>query len=294
MNGFSLFQRRAKTATIVSIMLLPEQILLAISGEPVRFLNYPIPLGETWSRTLQTLFREKKLLNVDVRVVLTANQYQQVSVERPEMPDAELVGALPWTIKDFVSEPVSQLAIDYYDSVTSPQSRPRIQVICTPKSRITEWLAALQPIAELTAVNIDELALAALFSSSEKLEVLLYQLPEKELLLLAFYKGQLCFSRALRGFIPLVQLSPAEYPTHLIDSLMLELQRSFDYLQSQLKLPEVSVLNLAIGLTDQTESLIVPLKQYLGITVQAITTRYPLPNIEFLPLLGALQEKHSA
>jgi hypothetical protein len=293
MKGFPLFRRQIKNVTTVSIMLLPDQILLAISGQPPRFITKAIPLGESWSQVLAELFREQKLQHSQVRVVLDSSQYQQLSIERPDLPEEELAGALPWAIKDFTSEPVTQLAIDYYDAAANPSARPRLQVICTPKQRIKEWVKALQPMATLESVSIDELALAALFGRESKVDVLLYQLPGHEPQLLAVYQGRLCFSRALRGFLPLVQQSADQWPDDLLDHLMLEMQRSFDYLLSQLKLPEVATIHVAAGIDDPA-ALLRPLHQHFGIPAKWLANPSVLVGLEFLPVYGALLEQTSA
>ena len=101
MKGSSLFRRRAKTVTTVSVMLLPDHLLLAIAGHSTELVRQPIPLGESWTHVLAELFRTKKLLRSTVRVVLDSSQYQQLSIERPDVPAEELAGALPWAIKDF-------------------------------------------------------------------------------------------------------------------------------------------------------------------------------------------------
>ena len=83
---------------------------------------------------------------------------------------------------------VTQLAVDYYNGLTNPQARPRLQVICSPKRRIQEWVSALESEAELEEITTDELALADLFGEQSKVDVLLYQLPEQELLMLLYIR----------------------------------------------------------------------------------------------------------
>lgn len=292
MKGISLFRRRTNANGIVSMMLLADQIYLASATKngQFEFVHRPVPIGETWRNTLTALFHEKRLLGSKVHVVLDSTQYQQLSIERPNVPAEELAGALPWAIKDFTTEPVTQLAIDYYDSVTNPQARPRLQVVCTPKNRIEELIAALQPLAELSSVVIDELALASLFANVAKVDVLLYQLAGRDLLLLAVYKGQLCFSRVLRGFMPLVQQPAAQWSDALLDSLTLEMQRSFDYLVSQLKLPEVASINVAISTAESCDELLSTLHRYFGVPTQAMHIAAKEPCMEFLPIYGALLE----
>lgn len=70
MKGFSLFRRRAKTVTTVSVMLLPDHLLLAIAGHSTDLVRQHIPLGETWPLVLAELFRAKKILHSKERVVL--------------------------------------------------------------------------------------------------------------------------------------------------------------------------------------------------------------------------------
>jgi hypothetical protein len=52
MKGSSLFRRRAKTVTTVSIMLLPDHLLLAIAGHSTELVRQHIPLGESWPQVL--------------------------------------------------------------------------------------------------------------------------------------------------------------------------------------------------------------------------------------------------
>lgn len=293
MKGFALFQRKSKATARAAVMLLPEQILLAsLTGTP-RFIRKPILKGNSWQSTLVTVLREEKLTGALIRVVLEHTQYQQFSIERQDVPEDELAGALPWAIKDFTSEPVTQLAVDYYNGLTNPQARPRLQVICSPKRRIQEWVSALESEAELEEITTDELALADLFGEQSKVDVLLYQLPEQELLMLAVYKGQLCFSRTLRGFQVLTQLPAVQWPEMLLDNLMLELQRSFDYLVSQLKLPDVAAIHVAVSMSDPVE-LLRPLKQNFSVPAKLMANAAVLHGFEFLPLFGVLQEPQPA
>lgn len=293
MKGLALFQRKSKASVHAGVMLLPEHILLAsLTGKP-RFIRQPVPAGSSWQQTLVSLLHAEKLTGAKIRVVLTHSQYQQFSIERPEMPDDELAGALPWAIKDFTSEPVTQLVVDYYDSLTNPLARPRLQVICSPKKRIQEWISALEGQAELDVVTTDELALAGLFGEQPKVEVLLYQLPEQELLMLVVYNGQLCFNRTLRGFQALTLQPAAQWPEMMLDNLMLELQRSFDYLVSQLKLPDVATVHVAVSMSDPTE-LLRPLKQSFSIPAKLMANAAVLQGMEFLPLFGVLQEPQPA
>ncbi len=98
-------------------------------------------------------------------------------------------GALPWAIKDYVSEPVLQLAMDYVDLPTPPAGRPRINVICLPKSRVQQLADAINGIATLQSIISDELALTSLYDADETVRMLLWQPKGQDLQLLVFHQG---------------------------------------------------------------------------------------------------------
>ena len=138
-----------------------------------------------------------------------------------------MAGALPWAIKDYVSESVLQLAMDYVDLPTPPAGLPRINVICVPKARVQQLADAVNGIASLDAIVSDELAMTALYEPDQTVRMLLWQPKGQDLQLLVFHQGGLCFSRQLRGFGALT--GEHEPDAMLLDSLALEIQRSLDY-----------------------------------------------------------------
>lgn len=286
-RGF--FGTKVVTKAKVGFMLTDSSLLLAIAGPNPRFVRMPLD-GQPWEFRVSQLLKEHHLAHASVTVVLEPAHYQQIPLEKPAVPDNELAGALPWSIKDFTNKPIEQLALDYYDLRTSPSSRPRIQVIAAERSLIQAWGRVLLPGCQLKTVTIDELGLTNLFNPQEgTVDVLLFQLPGRDLSLLVVYKGQLCFSRALRGFTMLVQDAPESWSADVLDNLLLELQRSFDYLLSQLKLPEVSHLYLALDMTDPAPLLRL-LKQNFTMSVQLLVNPAVVSGMDFLPLYGALQE----
>ena len=101
--------------------------------------------------------------------------------------------------------------------------------------------------------------------------MLLWQPRGRELQLLVFHRGGLCFSRQLRGFAALTgPVSQAE--DELLDALALELQRSIDYLAGHLKLPEPGQLQLAIA-SSAMGLLVRHLEQAFGFPVSAMANK---------------------
>lgn len=284
----AFFKSGNRYSSRLSAMVFADQILVIIDGNHPLYLREMIPAGQSWQQLFSAILAREKITKAEIYVVLGTGQYQQFSIESPQVPESEIPGALPWAIKDFTSEPVTELAIDYYDAFMNPSMQSRLQVICTPKKRIREWMDVLKSFGDLRSVTTDELGLVDLFGSQFRLDVLLYQLPDQDLLMLAVFEGRLCFSRVMRGFMPLVQQTPEQWPSSILDNLALELQRTFDYLSSQLKLPEVSMLHIAISTPDKG-AVIRGLKQLFSFPIQLLTSPATIQGMDFLPLWGVLK-----
>lgn len=279
----SLF-RRSLPRHQVGLLLASDRILLACVEPKPLFTSRAINGPHEWPQAMSELFGQHGLAKSKVRVALAASLYQQIQIDKPAVPDAEMLGALPWAIKDFVSEPVLQLTMDYVDLPTPPAGRPRVNVICLPKSRVQQLADAVNGVAQLDAIISDELAMTALYEADQTVRILLWQSKGQELQLLVFHQGGLCFSRQLRGFGSLT--GGQEPDPDLLDGLALEIQRSIDYLAGQLKLPEPGQMQLAIG-SPFIGTLVRHLEQAFGFPVSAMANKAILAGVEYLSAYGA-------
>ena len=279
----SLF-RRSHPSPQVGLLLANDRILLACVEPVPIFTSCAIHGPHDWSRAMGELFAQHGLAKSKVRVALAASLYQQIQIDKPAVPDAEMAGALPWAIKDFVNEPVLQLAMDYVDLPTPPAGRPRINVICVPKARVQQLADAVNGVATLEAIVSDELAMTALYEADQTVRMLLWQPRGQELQLLVFHRGGLCFSRQFRGFASLT--GTHEPDQEMLDGLALEIQRSLDYLAGHLKLPEPGQLQLAIA-SSAIGLLVRHLEQVFGFPVSAMANKAVLAGVEYLCAYGA-------
>ena len=268
----------------VGLLLANDRIMLAAVGNSPVFATRSINGPQEWAVAINELFSRHGLAKSKVRVALAASLYQQIQIDKPAVPDAEMAGALPWAVKDYVSEPVLQLAMDYVDLPTPPAGRPRINVICLPKSRVQQLADAINGIATLQSIISDELALTSLYDADETVRMLLWQPKGQDLQLLVFHQGGLCFSRQLRGFTSLT--GEHEPDSMLLDSLALEIQRSLDYLAGQLKLPELGQMQLAIA-SSFIGTLSHHMQQTFGFAVSAMANKAVLAGVEYLSAYAA-------
>lgn len=280
-----LAQRRHPNRPTVAVGLSADRVRLYQPGKPGQFVEANVSHAGEWGQALAGLLQPLQLQGARVQVVLAPGLYQVLQVEKPNVPDEELPGALPWAVKDFVSEPVLQLAMDYFELRSNPAAAPRLAVVVTPKSRVAQIAEAVNDQAQLESIVTEELALADLLGAGDGVQLLLFQPARQEPQLLVVHKGQLCFTRQLRGF---ARLTDGAADPDLLDSLALELQRSLDYLISQLKLPEAGQLWVACEGAD-LGALVRHLGQQFSMNVQALANPAVAAGLPYLALYGVLQ-----
>ena len=169
-------------------------------------------------------------------VVLPSNFSQIVQVDRPNVPDNEIVGALKWQIKDLVSFQPDNMVLDYFDLPVTNIGQDKINVVCSPLNELKTIVGVLnQEELEVASITTEEFAFSALVEQKGHASLMVCRQPGEEVVILIVKNGQLYFHRRLRGFTQLAEKSPQELDMGAIDSLSLEIQRSTDYFERQLK-----------------------------------------------------------
>ncbi len=186
--------------------------------------------------------------NGSCNIVLSIDQYQIIQVEKPKVPDAEVNGALKWQVKDLVPYAADNMVIDYFDG---PQQFSagiaKINVVCAD-------LTVLKNIVEqasgngidINVITTPEFAFAQLIPYSESAVLLVCQHAQEDLLILIVKQGRIYFQRRIRGLSQISERSEEELTMGAIDTLSLEIQRSTDYFERQLKQAPIKGIEVVI------------------------------------------------
>lgn len=228
-------------------MLRADSIELAAmtSSSPVVVERRAASVEER-SGALTEMIEQYSLAGNQCQLVLSPGMYQILQVDRPNVPDEEMVSALRWSIKDLVPIPAEQLVLDYFDSPVQTLGQIKLNVVACDKELITPFIEQFTKAdVNLVGISVEELALTCMVSE-EAAQLLLFHAPGDELLMLIVKQGQLYFSRRLRGYNSIHQMSVLELTSGPLDNLSLELQRSMDYMQRQLRQEPVSRILVAI------------------------------------------------
>ena len=283
----SLVRGKAGARKVALTLSHDSVMLVRLHPEPL-FLRETCHGQGDWARVIALLLEKAEAHGAQVRVILNAALVNQLQIEKPSVPENEMAGALPWAIKDLVSEPVTQLVCDYVDMPFNPTAKPRVTVICLMRNRMQLIAEAVNAKAQLQDVTTEEFALVELVGRSQRMELFLYRLPGQELSLMAVCEGQLCFSRQLRGFSMNGIGRGESWPTEKFDELTLQIQRSLDYLAAQLKLGDAAQLYVAVS-SPLLGSLVSHLTENFSFPVTAMANGAVVVGLEYLPPYALLQ-----
>lgn len=182
-----------------------------------------------------------------IAVVLDANHYQLIPLDKPKLPEHEIVQALPWLLKDLTPIPPDNMQLDYLDTPGNP-NQPRINIVVTAKAPLLQLCQQLvQMKMQPVLIAPQEWLSMELVETAGPTRMLLIQQPGQAMLVQVIREGQLCFSRHLRGFDQFCDTPLEQLQYGVLDNLLLEVQRSMDFIESQLKLPPVREIILLLS-----------------------------------------------
>lgn len=255
-------------------------------GKPKLVAGEYIQSDREWATVLNKVLLANELKNHRVSVVISKDFYQTFDIDKPLVEEKELLGALPFTIKDLVSSSVFDLVVDYVDRPAQTRKNTQIMVVCIEQSRVVQIRDLLsQNGLTLNSMTIEEIATCQLFDCLNKkhhdknkqkalknndANILIAQ-HEGELLLSVVKNGQLYFSSHLRGFRERLAMPLQDEENTLIEDLSLEIQRVLDFINSQLKVSAINTLYLAINCAD-LDLLSAKLSEYIAQNVKPFST----------------------
>ncbi|WDE04507.1 MSHA biogenesis protein MshI [Thalassomonas viridans] len=189
-------------------------------------------------------------LKGECHLVLSPQFYQVVQLDKPQVPPEEINAALKWQVKDLVTFPPEDMVLDYFDTPRLPNAQEKVNVVCARQSVLKEMVTLLQDKRlKLKSIITEEFAFSALLPPEEEASLLVCQQPHEEIVLLIVKQGQLYFHRRLRGFSHIAQRSELELQAGVIDALSLEIQRSSDFFERQLKQAPIKNIRLMLPMS---------------------------------------------
>ncbi len=203
------------------------------------------------STLLSRLSKEYKLYDIACNLVLYSNDYQIHQIDAPDVPKHELSSALRWQIKDLIDFHIDDAVIDKIelpDQNPVSQGKHSLLVIACRQSLLQNYVDLLHT-ANCNLVTIDIAALAARnivshATSKEDSSVGLLNLWDDRAKISIFLNHDLYINRSSSIGIQSLAFVSEDDPDSqsVLDSLTLELQRTFDYYESHSRQAAISHL----------------------------------------------------
>ena len=285
---------------VAAIYLQPEQLKLVllqssdrtlVKVETVRLADD----GKLVSACLQLAAELPK--NTPLCLVLSSDRYQLLQLDKPAVADAEMLQALPWQIRDLVNYAPDDLVLDYCDvAEQTNQNQSRIQVVASQRSFLAPICKALQQQqVSLQNIQPDEWLARNLLPVQPQAVLILSHQPGQDVNIQIVREGMLYVSRKLRGFQRIDQMSFADLSRGLLDNLLLEVQRSLDFFEGQMRQPPVKEILFLLA-TPELSAIVQYFVQNGFTQVRAMDLSARMPSISlaeqgeyWLPLAGALE-----
>lgn len=217
----------------------------------------------TLAERLGDFVDEHDLNRLPAVAIAAPGEYQVLQIDAPNVPPAEMSQAAAWRIRDLTEIPLDQAVIDTFQPPESAQrGSAQINVVVARRATMNERAdtlrsAGLRPIA----VDIPELAqrtVCTRLPESRGGHAVL-ALSDTAGLLTLYRDGELYLSRSLDSG----QATLAVADSEVVDTLLLEVQRSFDYFESALSQPPLGALYI-YPRSDASERLAFAVTENLG------------------------------
>jgi len=229
-----------------SLILQPNSVTLAvINGDSIFVKQQPCSSGD-FITAINKLVQETDVSGSDCQIVLGHGLYQIAQVEKPSIPENEFVQALLWSAKDLINIPNENIILDYFEFVSNNPNANKLNVVACDKTMIKPVIELLTGL-EMTikGISIVDIVLSQLLDDAAP-TVLVFHAPGMNVLLAIIKEGQLCFSRHIKGYDNLHQLSEPDFQAGGLNNLGLEIQRCIDFAVGQLKLDSVANVSLFV------------------------------------------------
>jgi len=256
------FTRKKALQHTLYVVVQPDAIYF--SSSDILPLPEHSPLGnQTWPYALIGALTASGVKGLRINIVLHSQLYQSYQIDKPTIPENEWSKALPFLLKDLISEKASNVLADAY----ALEGTNKAQAYVINKKLVLEVSALLESLGcELESI-VPEQEVWGRSGGELKSYLLVQRSKGSHFKLDAFVNERCIFQRTLRGVV--APITGVANTALQLDGLALELQRSIDYLSSQFKGTSLHQLKVCCDEEDQTE-LIQALGERLSVKVSAL------------------------
>ncbi|WP_434566560.1 MSHA biogenesis protein MshI [Vibrio chagasii] len=228
------------------VMLGNDAVYISSTEQESQVTSIPFVNGD-WESALKKSLNSEAFTSNSLQLIVCANYYQTYQLDKPDIPESEWSVALPFLLKDLVAERVTEITAS---AVALPTSN-KLQVYVLPK-KLLDKLVNITNLAQVELKGVAPEDEIWGYSAGELSNfILLQRSTNSHFKLGAFVEHTVCFQRTIRSVVP--PLTGVASSALQLDGLALELQRSIDYLSSQIKGTQLHQLKICCDEEDEAE-----------------------------------------
>lgn len=222
------FTRKKSKQMAVFAVVQPDAIYFSSSESLALPEHYPLA-NNTWPHALVNALLTAGAKGLSVHVVLHAQLFQSYQIDKPSIPQQEWSSALPFLLKDLITEKSSEVIADAYPL----EGGNKAQAYVINKKVVLEASSLLESMGCSLESVVPEQEVWGRNNGELKNYLLVQRSKGSHFKLEAFVNERCIFQRTLRGVVaPITGVASTALQ---LDGLALELQRSIDYLSSHFK-----------------------------------------------------------
>ncbi|WP_371193509.1 biogenesis protein MshI [Glaciecola sp. SC05] len=233
----------------VGIAFTAEQVLLCALKKTESSIEWALDASfthQSWAQGLIDYVKAHKLQGTSCYFTLTSHWYKVHQIEKPDVADDELKEALKWPLQEAVGSS-TELVYDYADMPVQVSGQNKAMVVAIPRKEVEKLTRTIyEADLVLESITVEELATIELLEASNDAVITLVQEHGEDVVLSIVKNKELYFSRRLKGFESIGSFTEAELDMGITDSLTVQIQRSMDFFESQLR--QASVKRILVKL----------------------------------------------
>jgi MSHA biogenesis protein MshI len=245
---------------------------------------------KTHQQLLAELIKKHSIPKGKVIFVLNADQRTIHKLARPVVEGSELKQSVSYLLKDRLVHGIENSVVDIIDYPEGCQLDDQLMVVECSRKLIKNAVDVITELGfELHAIDISALLLGEILQSYPGIDKgLALVLDHEDGATLMVYRGEsLYLIRKLSGITDFIACLPSESNMMMTDMLLLEIQRTLDYYDAQMRQPPLAGILLSPSFAD-----ISPLAEYLDKNLAIKVECLDINNLLDLPepLSPAMQQ----
>ncbi|OGA23759.1 MAG: hypothetical protein A3H34_08620 [Betaproteobacteria bacterium RIFCSPLOWO2_02_FULL_67_19] len=213
--------------------------------------SYPIEEGRP--DAAKVLAQRMRLDRFHCETLMSAGEYQLLTVEAPNVPPAELKAAIRWSVQGLIDFHIDDATIDVLDIPPEPGSSGAAHAMYAViarnelvKRHIDRFQAAAIPLSVIDIAETAQRNIGVLCEATDAQGVALIYVAETYSLLTVNFKGELYLARRIEfGLQQLLRQNDDGAREGGLNRILLEVQRTFDVFERQYHFVPVGKLVVA-------------------------------------------------